>query len=94
MILGCFSDGGKGKKGKGLPPGLAKKDRLPPGLERQVQRNGTLPPGLQKKVQPLPEPCEARLPRLPEEWTRVELSGRILLLDSSRRIVDLFWLVN
>jgi hypothetical protein len=92
VILGCFSDGGR--KGKGLPPGLAKKDRLPPGLERQVQRNGTLPPGLQKKVQPLPEHCEARLPRLPEEWTRVVLSGRILLLDSSRRIVDLFWLVN
>ena len=30
-----------------LPPGLAKKDRLPPGLEKQLVRNGTLPPGLQ-----------------------------------------------
>src|SRR5215475_5454143 len=34
-----------------LPPGLAKKDRLPPGLERQLMRNGTLPPGLQKRIQ-------------------------------------------
>jgi len=76
----------------GLPPGLAKKDRLPPGLERQLQRNGTLPPGLQKRVQPLPGSCTARLPRLPRDWDRVVLSGRIILLDPQQRIVDLFWL--
>ena len=75
----------------GLPPGLAKKDRLPPGLERQLQRNGTLPPGLQKRVQPLPGSCVARLPRLPRDWSRVVLSGRIILLDPGQRIVDLFW---
>ena len=76
----------------GLPPGLAKKDRLPPGLERQLQRNGTLPPGLQKRVQPLPGSCASRLPRLPRGWARVVLSGRIILLDPGQRIVDLFWL--
>jgi len=76
----------------GLPPGLAKKNHLPPGLERQLQRNGTLPPGLQKRVQPLPGSCEAQLPRLPRDWARVVLSGRIILLDPQRRIVDLFWL--
>jgi len=76
----------------GLPPGLAKKDSLPPGLERQLQRNGTLPPGLQKRVQPLPGSCTARLPRLPRDWDRVVLSGRIILLDPQQRIVDLFWL--
>jgi hypothetical protein len=76
----------------GLPPGLAKKDHLPPGLERQLQRNGTLPPGLQKRVQPLPGSCAARLPRLPRDWERVVLGGRILLLDPQQTIVDLFWL--
>ena len=76
----------------GLPPGLAKKDRLPPGLERQLQRNGTLPPGLQKRVQPLPGSCVSRLPRLPHDWAIVVLSGRIILLDPGQRIVDLFWL--
>jgi outer membrane lipoprotein SlyB len=75
-----------------LPPGLAKKNHLPPGLERQLQRNGTLPPGLQKRVQPLPEFCATRLPRLPRDWARVVLSGRIILLDPQQRIVDLFWL--
>jgi hypothetical protein len=75
-----------------LPPGLAKRDRLPPGLERQVQRNGTLPPGLQKRVQPLPGFCTARLPRLRPDWVRVVLGARIILLDPTQRIVDLFWL--
>jgi len=74
------------------PPGLAKKDHLPPRLERHPQRNGTLPPGLQKRVQPLPGWCVARLPRLPRDWDRVVLSGRIILLDPQQRIVDLFWL--
>jgi outer membrane lipoprotein SlyB len=76
----------------GLPPGLAKKDRLPPGLERQLYRNGTLPPGLQKRVQPLPDSCVARLPRLPNDWAIVVLSGQIIMLNARQRIVDLFWL--
>ncbi len=74
-----------------LPPGLAKRGgKLPPGLERQLQRNGTLPPGLQKRVQPLPESCERSLPRVPVGWSRVALSGRILLLDGHARIMDMF----
>jgi hypothetical protein len=85
IISDCFVD-----NRSSLPPGLAKRDRLPPGLERQLQRNGTLPPGLQKKVQPLPGVCTARLPRLPRDWARVVLSGRIILLDPSQRIVDMF----
>jgi outer membrane lipoprotein SlyB len=76
----------------GLPPGLAKKDHLPPGLGQQLQRNGTLPPGLQKRVQPLPGSCAARLPRLPNDWAIVVLSGRIIMLNARQRIVDLFWL--
>jgi hypothetical protein len=87
IISDCFVD-----NHSGLPPGLAKRDRLPRGLERQLRRNGTLPPGLQKRVQPLPGVCTARLPRLPRAWVRVVLSGRIILLDPMQRIVDLFWL--
>src|SRR5229473_2627386 len=43
-----------------LPPGLAKRDQLPPGLEKQLVRCGTLPPGLQKRLQPCPEDLERR----------------------------------
>lgn len=84
-IRSCVGDGREG-----LPPGLAKRDRLPPGLEKQLQRNGTLPPGLEKRVQPLPRSCEVRLPRLPGDWRRVILSGRIILLDGGDRIRDMF----
>ena len=38
--------------GQGLPPGLAKRDRLPPGLEKHLLKHGSLPPGLQKKIDP------------------------------------------
>jgi hypothetical protein len=87
IISECFVD----ERGN-LPPGLARRDHLPPGLERQVQRNGTLPPGLERRAQYLPDQCAARLPRLPRDWSRVMLGGRILLLDPNMRIVDLFWL--
>ena len=29
-----------------VPPGLTKSDALPPGLERQLEEDGSLPPGL------------------------------------------------
>ena len=73
-----------------LPPGLAKRDRLPPGLERQLQRNGTLPPGLQKRVQPLPFALEQQLPPVLGGMRRVILSGTVILLEvDTARIVDL-----
>ena len=73
-----------------LPPGLAKRHSLPPGLEKQLQRNGTLPPGLQKRVQPLPEACEVQLSRLPRNWERLMLGGRIILVDGTQTILDIF----
>jgi hypothetical protein len=72
-----------------LPPGLAKRDRLPPGLERQLQRNGTLPPGLRKRVRPLPDACEVQLSRVPRNCERVMIGGRILLLDGEQTIIDI-----
>ncbi len=63
-----------------LPPGLAKRDRLPPGLEKQLVRRGTLPPGLQKKIQPCPADLARRLPPPPPDYEHVILSGHIVLL--------------
>ena len=72
---------------RGLPPGLAKKERLPPGLQKQLARNGQLPPGLQKRIQPLPPILEARLTRLPEGRRRVIISGSVVLLDERKNII-------
>jgi hypothetical protein len=87
VIRSCYDD-----DYANLPPGLAKKNRLPPGLERQLERNGTLPPGLQKRVQPLPGSCERQLPPVQSGWSRVVVSGRVLLLNRENRIIDLFFL--
>src|SRR5687767_10946725 len=35
-------------RGGSLPPGLAKRESLPPGLRAQLRERGELPPGLQK----------------------------------------------
>jgi hypothetical protein len=85
-ITDCLTGSG----GSGLPPGLAKRDRLPPGLEKQLQRNGHLPPGLEKKMQPLPRSCEVRLPRLPSDITRVIVGNYVILKDIHDRILDLY----
>ena len=82
---------GHGKKGKkGLPPGLAKKGKLPPGLQKQLQRNGTLPPGLEKKMEPLPEQLDVRLRRLPPEYERVVVGQDVVILDrTTQKILDI-----
>ncbi|MCI0418905.1 MAG: conjugative transposon protein TraM [Acidobacteria bacterium] len=72
-----------------LPPGLAKRGgHLPPGLEKQLQRNGKLPPGLQKRIEPFPRDLEIQLPRIPERIRRVILGRRALMLDEGNTILD------
>jgi hypothetical protein len=67
----------------GLPPGLAKRDQLPPGLEKQLRERDTLPPGLQKKIEPVPVDLERRLPPPPEacDCKNVIIGGHLVLLN-------------
>lgn len=77
--------------GDQLPPGLAKKDRLPPGLEKQLVRRGTLPPGLQKRLQPCPEELERQLPPPPPDCAHLVIGGHLVLLNRKTNIiVDIF----
>lgn len=72
-----------------LPPGLAKRGgNLPPGLERQVEKNGTLPPGLQKRVEPFPSDLDRQMPRLPSGCIRVFLGNRAMIIDRDNRVLD------
>jgi len=74
----------------GLPPGLAKREQLPPGLQRHLEKNGVLPPGLQKKVQPLPAQLEQELPKLPAGFRRYVIAGHVILVEErTARIVDI-----
>lgn len=75
---------------EGLPPGLAKREELPPGLQRHLERNGTLPPGLEKKVHPLPESLEAELPATPEGIVRGVLGDKVVLVEQkTSKILDI-----
>lgn len=76
-----------------LPPGLAKRDRLPPGLERQLVVRGTLPPGLRAKIVVCPRDLERHLPPPPPDCKHVLIGGHVVLLN--RRtfvVVDVFHL--
>jgi Ni/Co efflux regulator RcnB len=74
-----------------LPPGLAKRDRLPPGLERQLVVNGTLPPGLRGKMQPCPHELETYLPPPAPGFAHVVIGGNLVLMNrASFQIVDVF----
>jgi Ni/Co efflux regulator RcnB len=80
---------GRGRgRGKGLPPGLAKRKKLPPGLARQLERNGRLPPGLRKKS--LPGHVEAELPPAKKGTERVIVGKDVVLIDKqSEMILDI-----
>src|SRR5262249_24337676 len=66
-----------------LPPGLAKRDELPPGLRKQLREKGELPPGLEKRLVPFPQDLEARLPRVPS-YDRRYFAGRDLIVVDVR----------
>ena len=80
---------GKGKgRGKGLPPGLAKRDSLPPGLQKQLEKNGTLPPGLAKRG--LPPELESKLPAVASDLERIIAGDDVVLLEKATgKILDI-----
>jgi hypothetical protein len=71
----------------GLPPGLAKRDQLPPGLQRQIERNGTLPRGL--ATYDLPVDLLDRLPPATPGTRRVIVGNDVILIrEGTRYILD------
>lgn len=75
----------KGTKQKGLPPGLARKRKLPAGLKKQLEKNGKLPPGLSKRH--LPSELEERLSRLPKGYVRLKVGGDIVLMNEKTEVI-------
>lgn len=85
-LIQRYYQGGKSKK---APPGLAKKNKLPPGLQKQLRRNGTLPPGLQGRY--LPRELERELAPLPPGYVRLRIGTDFVLMDVKTRLIfDLF----
>jgi hypothetical protein len=73
-----------------LPPGLAKRQSLPPGLQKQLRERGTLPPGLQKQLTPVPPALGGRLPGVPAYYSRYFAGRDMVVVDTrSNRIVSI-----
>jgi hypothetical protein len=64
-----------------LPPGLAKRDRLPPGLERQLVVRGTLPPGLRREMHPCPTEVVQYIPPPTPGYMHTVIGGHIVLVN-------------
>ena len=67
---------------RGLPPGLAKREQLPPGLRRQLRERGTLPPGLQKRLVEVPAEWSDRLPALGRYERRYFAGNDLIVIDT------------
>lgn len=72
----------------GLPPGLAKRESLPPGLRKQLVERGELPPGLRKHLVDVPGPLVSRLPAVPAYYHRYFAGDDLIVVDTrTNRIV-------
>lgn len=90
----------------GPPPGLAKQQQLPPGLQKKLERGGELPPGWRMKLQrdevidaelymrgmPPSSEQSGKLPKPEQEGTRdLVIEDRVVrVLDATRTILDVF----
>jgi hypothetical protein len=86
---------GHGKKGKDLPPGLAKKEarggKLPPGWEKRMVKGETVPPEVYQQCQPLPRELQIKLPAPPVGTITVTVGGKVArLAEATHEILDVF----
>src|SRR5438874_269124 len=83
-VKGSMTAASQGNKGKGLPPGLAKKvergGQLPPGWQNKCVRGAVVPPEIYAHCQPLPQEIVIKLPPAPPNTIVVTVDGRVLRL--------------
>jgi hypothetical protein len=72
-------------KHKDIPPGIAKKGSLPPGIYKQLVRNGQIPPEVH--YQPLPPDLIVQLPPLQPAYQYVIVDDRVLLIQAATRAI-------
>lgn len=76
---------GKKNKQKHMPPGLAKKGGLPPGIQQKLARGGTLPPGLAYRN--LPPDLLQQLPPLQAGYRYVIIDDRVMLIRAATNLI-------
>ncbi len=81
-LIRNFLGGPAGKKFKAKK---FKHKSLPPGLAKQLHRNGILPPGLRRNY--LPPGLTSRLPGLPPGHARVLVGNDVLLIQQATGLI-------
>jgi len=77
-------EGGHGKS-KQMPPDLAKREHLPPGLQKHLEKNGRLPPGLAKRD--LPANLVAQLPPAHAGTLRQIVGSDVVLIQEGTNVI-------
>jgi hypothetical protein len=83
--------GGNGKKNKNkqkhkdIPPGIAKKGTLPPGIYKQLVRNGQIPP--EAHYRPLPPDLIVQLPPIAPAYRFVIADDRVMLIQAATNVI-------
>lgn len=58
---------------------------LPPGIQKNLQRGKQLPPGIARQA--LPAGLIGQLPPAPKGFERIELSGKVLLVEIATQVI-------
>lgn len=70
---------------RSLPPGLAKKGKVPPGHAKKLQRQHGVPSDV--RWEHLPADLDRRLSRLPEGYARIVVGADVAIMNTRTRIV-------
>lgn len=91
----CQTPPARGKKAKGLPPGLAKKvargGELPPGWQKKCVKGEIMSEPVLRQCHPLPPEVVVKLPAPPPDTIVVAISGKVVrLAKATHEILDVF----
>lgn len=76
-----------------LPPGLAKKGKVPPGWRKKLARGKPVPADVWEQRAPLPEEIRVKLPVPPEGVVLVRIHDRVVKVrESTRELIDVLGL--
>lgn len=70
---------------RSLPPGLAKKGKIPPGHAYKMRRNHGVPPDVAWEY--LPADVERGLSRLPDGYARIVIGVDVAIMNTRTRVV-------
>lgn len=78
-----------------LPPGLAKKNKIPPGWRKKLARGARIPDDVWAHRVALPREVESKLPRLEDGVIRVRIDDRVVrVAEKTREVLDIIELAR